>query len=53
MAEVVDLGGSEKEVDVTGERDSSQNTIYEDGRSDEIVEMDEMASKIMRSFTIT
>jgi multidrug resistance protein len=45
MAEVVDLGGSEKEVDVTGERDSSQNTIYEDGRSDEIVEMDEMASK--------
>ena len=45
MAEVVDLGGPEKEVDVTGERDSSQNTIYEDGRSDEIDKMDEMASK--------
>ena len=45
MAEVVDLGGPEKEVDVTGERDSSQNTIYEDGRSDEIVEMDELTVK--------
>ena len=45
MAEMVDLGGPEKEVDVTGEGDSSQQTIYEDGRSDEVVEMDEMASK--------
>ena len=45
MAEVVDLGGPEKEVDVTGERDSSQNTIFEDGRSDEIVEMDELKGK--------
>jgi multidrug resistance protein len=45
MAEVVDLGGSEKKVDVTGERDSSENTIYEDGRSDEIVEMNELTGK--------
>lgn len=41
MAEVVDLGGAEKEIDLTGETESSQKTLNEDGHSVQVTEKDD------------